>query len=198
MAAGQQAGAQAKRQQEQLQAEQAANAKKGEALIKRSVVPAEEPGACAQEGFARTQECKGKVGDLNLKPGEYEITVEKVSRVGTTYGPVEVERKTVCVTEDAPVPEALGAGSPRRVKRGKEKITWADSADARTTKGGILYRADSLEGALTNTMDLGSGQQALYVTKVTGRRIGDGNCVGGRDYSAKKGGGTPQHIRTTS
>jgi hypothetical protein len=191
MAMGQEMAAQGKQQQAQLQAEQAANAKKGEALIKRSVVPAEEPGACDQAGFGRTPECEGKAGDLNLKPGEYEITVERGSRVGTSYSPVEVERKTVCVTGDAPVPEALGAGSPRHVKRGKEKITWTDAAGGRTTMGGILYRADSLEGALTSTMDLGAGQQALYVTKVTGRRTGDGNCVGGRDYSAKKKGGDP-------
>jgi hypothetical protein len=191
MAAGQQAAAEAKERQAQLQAEQAANAKKGEALIKRSVVPGEEPGACVQEGFGRTPECDGKSGDLNLKPGEYEITVEKGSKVGTNYSLVEPERKTVCVTGETPVPEALGAGSPRRVKRGKERITWADTDGGRTTKGGVLYRGDSLEGALTTTMDLGPGQQALYVTKVSGRRIGDGNCVGGRDYSAKKGGGNP-------
>ena len=189
MAAGQQAVAQAKQQQAQLQAEQAANAKTGEALIKRSIVPAEEPGACTQEGFGRTPLCEGKAGDLNLKPGEYEITVEKGSRFGTTYTPVEVERKTVCLTEDAPVPESLGAGRPTQVKRGREKITWTDAAGGRTTKGGILYRGNSLEGATTTTMDLGGGQQSLVVAKVTGNRIGDGNCVVGRGYSAKKKGG---------
>ena len=189
VAKGQEMAAQAKTQQAQLQAEQAANAKKGEALIKRSVVPSEERGACAQEGFGRTPECEGKTGDLNLKPGEYEITVERGSRFGTTYTPVEVERKTVCLTAEEPVPGVLGAGRPSQVKRGKEKITWTDAAGGRTTKGGILYRGNSLEGALTNTMDVGSGQQSLSVASVTGRRIGDGNCIGGRDYSAKKKGG---------
>lgn len=38
---------------------------------------------------------------------------------------------------------------------------------------------------VTNTMDLGAGQFTLSVTKVSGRRTGDGNCTGGRDYSAK-------------
>jgi hypothetical protein len=185
MAAGQQAAARAQQQQAQLQAEQAAAAKKGEALIRRSVVPDEESGACAQAGFGRTPECEGKAGDLNLKPGEYEITVEKGTRYGTTYTPVEEERKTVCVTEDAPVPEALGAGRPAHVKRGSEKITWAEAAGGRTTKGGILYRGNSFEGAVTSTMDIGTGRQSLTVAKVTGRRIGDGSCVGGRDYSAK-------------
>ena len=187
VAAGKQAAAQGQQKQAEMQASLAANAKKGEALFKRSVVPAEESGACGQAGFGKTPECEGKAGDLNLKPGEYEITVEKGSRFGTTYTPVEVERKTVCLTEEDPVPAALGAGRPAHVKRGKEKITWTDAAGGRTTKGGILYRGNSLEGAVTSATDLGPGQQSLVVAKVTGRRIGDGNCVGGRDYSAKAG-----------
>jgi len=196
MAAGQQAAGQAKQQQAQMQAEQAANAKKVEALIKRSVVPAAERGACDQKGFGKTPECEGKAGDLNLKPGEYEVTVERGSRVGTTYPPVEVERKTVCVTENTPVPGVLGTGSPAHVKRGRERITWTETAGGQVTKGGILYRGNSFEGAVTSTMDLGAGQKSFGVAKVTGRRIGDGNCAGGRDYSsrgraysAKKGGG---------
>ena len=189
MAAGKQAAVQAQQQQAQMQAEQAANAKKGEAFFKRSVVPSEERGACAQEGFGRTPECEGKTGDLNLKPGEYEITVERGSRIGTTYTPVETERKTVCLADDGPVPDVLGAGRPAHVKRGKETISWTDAAGGRTTKGGILYQGNSLEGAMTSTMDLGAGQGSFSVTKVTGRRIGDGNCIGGRDYSAKKKGG---------
>ncbi|TFH29409.1 MAG: DUF3617 domain-containing protein [Deltaproteobacteria bacterium] len=186
MAAGQQAAVQGQKQLAQIQAEQAAVAKKTEAFIKRSVVPADEPGACGQAGFARTPECQGKAGDLNLKPGEYEITLERGSRVGTTYMPVEEERKTVCLTEDAPVPAALSAGPPAHVKRGKERITWTGAAEGQTTKGGILYRGNSLEGAMTNTMDLGAGQQSFIVTKVTGRRIGDGNCIAARDYTAER------------
>ena len=185
MAKGQEMAAKGKQQQAQLQGELAANAKKGEALIKRSAVPAEERGGCAQQGFGRTPECDGKTGELNLKPGQYEITVERGSRFGTTYTPVEEDRKTVCLTEDEPVPGALGAGRPAHVKRGKERITWTDTDGGRTTKGGILYRGNSLEGAMTSTMDVGSGQPSLSVVKVTGRRIGDGDCIGGRDDSAK-------------
>ena len=95
----------------------------------------------------------------------------------------------MCLTDDDPGPGVLGAGRPTHVNRGKERITWTDTAGGRTTKGGILYRGNSLEGAVTSTMDLGAGQQSLSVAKVTGRRIGDGDCIGGRDYSAKKSGG---------
>jgi len=66
MAAGQQAAAQAQQQQAAMQAEQAANAKEGAAFMKRAVVPAGEPGACAQKGCSRTPECGNKVGGLNL------------------------------------------------------------------------------------------------------------------------------------
>lgn len=185
MAAGQEMATRGKQQQAKLQAEQAANAKKGEALIKRSVVPADERGACAQQGFGRTPECEGKAGDLNLKPGQYEITVERGSRFGTAYTPVEEERKTVCVTGDDPVPAMLGAGRPERVKRGKERITWTGESGPQTTKGGILYRGNSFEGAMRTTQEAGKGQQSLTVVKVTGRRTGDGDCIEGRDYSAK-------------
>ena len=95
----------------------------------------------------------------------------------------------MCLTEDDPVPGVLGAGRPIHVKRGKERITWTDAGGGQTTKGGILYRGDSLEGAVTNTMDPGAGRQSLSVAKVTGHRTGDGDCIGGRDYSAKKKGG---------
>jgi hypothetical protein len=195
--AGQQALARAQQQQAEIQAEQAANAKKGEAFMKRAVVPAEEPGACAQKGCARSPECEKRIGELNLKPGDYEITIGQVSRVGTTYTPVKEERKTVYVDEENPVPAALSCGKAASVKWGKEKITWTEtpgdgaskggilrilseavpSAHAVTgvTKGGVFYRGNSFEGAVTNTMDFGGAQQSLNVTSISGRRVGDGN-----------------------
>jgi len=59
MAAGKQAAVQAQQQQAQMQAEQAANAKKGEAFFKRSVVPSEERGACAR-GVRENAGVRGK------------------------------------------------------------------------------------------------------------------------------------------
>ncbi|TRZ97401.1 MAG: DUF3617 family protein, partial [Deltaproteobacteria bacterium] len=134
MAAGQQAAVQGQKQLAQIQAEQAAIAKKTEAFFKRSVVPADEPGACAQKGCTRSPECAKRIGELNLKPGDYEITVEQASRVGTAYTPVKVERKTVFLDEENPVPDAFSCGKAASVKWGKEKITWID-----TSGGGPLY-----------------------------------------------------------
>jgi hypothetical protein len=196
MAKGQEMAAQAQQQQAEMQAEQAAIAKKTEAFMKRAVVPAEERGACAQKGCTRTPECEKKVGELNLKPGDYEITIEQASRVGTAYTPVKVERKTVYLDEESPVPAALSCGRSASVKWGKERITWTEtpgggeskggiprmlsevipSAHAVTggTNGGVSYRGDSFDGAVTNTMDLGGDQQSSNVTSITGRRVGDG------------------------
>jgi hypothetical protein len=213
MAAGQQAAVQAQQLQAEMQAEQAANAKKGEAFMKRAVVPAEEPGACAQKGCTRTPECGKKIGDLNLKPGDYEITIEQASRIGTTYTPVKVERKTVYLDGENPVPGALSCGRAASVKWGKEKITWTDTpgggaseggilrilsevipsahAVGGVTKGGVSYRGNSFEGAVTNTMDLGGAQQSLNATNISGRRVGDGALPTGRGYSPKKQAGDP-------
>lgn len=194
---GQEMAAQAKQQQAEMQAEQAAIAKKTEAFMKRAVVPAEERGACAQKGCARSPECGKTIGELNLKPGDYEITIEQASRVGTAYTPVKVERKTVYLDEENPVPAALSCGRAASVKWGKEKITWTDApgggeskggiprmlsevipsahAVAGVTKGGVSYRGNSFEGAVTNTIDHGRDRQSLNVTGITGRRVGDGN-----------------------
>lgn len=211
MAAGQQAAVQAQQQQAAMQAEQAATAKKGAAFMKRAVVPAEEPGACAQKGCSRTPECGKKVGELNLKPGDYEITIEQASRLGSTYTPVKEERKTVRLDGENPVPAALSCGQSANVKWGKEKITWVETvgggeskggfpgifselipsahAVAQVTRGGVSYGGDAFDGAVTNTIDLGGDQQSLNVTKITGRWVGDGILPTGRGYSQKKGEG---------
>ena len=201
MAAAEQAIAQGKQQQ----AEQAAIAKNTEAFMKRAVVPAEERGACAQKGCMRTPECEKKIGELNLKPGDYEITIEQASRIGTSYTPVKTERKTVYLDEENPVPTALSCGRSASVKWGKERITWTEtpgggeskggiprmlsevipSAHAVTgvTQGGVSYHGNSFDGAMTNTMDLGGGMQSLNVTSFNGRRVGDGKPPRGLGFS---------------
>ena len=181
MAAAKQAAAQA----EQAQAEQAAAGRKTEAFIKGVTVPQEERGACAQKGFAPTPECEGKAGKLNLNPGEFEVTIEQATRMGPNYSAVETKRSKVCLTEDNPVPRSVSDTGSAQVKRGKERVTWTEPAGAGgTAKGGLVYRGDTVEGAVTQTMELGSGYQSLIVKKVTARRTGDGKCLGGRSYTA--------------
>jgi hypothetical protein len=98
---------------------------------------------------------------------------------------------------DDPVPPELRAGRQvRKVKRGKDKITWGESSESGETLGGIVYRGTSFEGVVIQKSRPGSGMEHLQVTKVTGRRVGVGDCAKevdsadvGRGYTAKKKGG---------
>jgi hypothetical protein len=189
MAAGQQAAVQA----QQLQAEQEALRKKCEEFVKRTPVPAEDPGMCEQGGAARSRECEEKVGKLNLEYGQYEITVEEANRISSGCGFSEAKRKTFCLNMDDPVPPELRAGRQvRKVKRDKDKITWRESSEGGEIMGGVVYRGTSFEGVVIQKIRPGSGMEHLQVTKVTGRRVGVGDCPKevdsadvGRGYTAK-------------
>ena len=192
MAARQAQAEQAMAQSKQQQAEQEALRQKCEEFMKRAAVPAEDPNACAQEGFARTPDCEQKVGSLNLQYGLYEITVEQASRIGPNCilqeekRKKEEKRKTVCLNEDDPVPPDLKAGRQvRKVKRGKDKITWKDTYEGGETRGGVVYSGTSFEGVAIQKGSAGPGMEQLHVTKVTGRRVGDGNCPKGWEYTSK-------------
>jgi len=195
MAAGQQAAVQA----QQLQAEQEALRKKCEEFVKRTAVPADDPGMCEQDGFTRSKECEEKFGKLNLEYGQYEITIEVANRISSSCGFSETKRKTFCLNMDDPVPQELRPGRQvRKVKRGKDKITWKESSESGETMGGIVYRGTSFEGVVIQKSRPGSGMEHLQVTKVTGRRVGVGDCPKevdsadvGRGYTAKKQGGDP-------
>jgi hypothetical protein len=195
MAAKRAQAEQAMAQAKQQQAEQEALRKKCEEFVKRTAAPAEDPKACAQEGFGRTPDCEQKIGSLNLQYGLYEITVEKATRVGPNCFMSEEnqkageKRKTVCLNQDNPVPQELSAGRQvRKVKRGKDKITWEESYPGGVTSGGVVYRGDSFEGVEIQKGSAGPGTEQLQVTKVTGRRVGDGDCPKeskGREYTSR-------------
>jgi hypothetical protein len=178
-------------QAEKTKAEQEALRKQCEEFIQRTIVPAEEPGAYTQEGYSKTPEGEQKVGSLNLQVGLYEITVEEASRIGPSCVKQQENResgekpKTVCLNEDNPVPYELRTGSQvRQVKRGKERITWKESSAREEVRGGVVYRGNSFDGVVTKKSVLPTGQETLQVTKVTGRRVGDGDCQKGREGRA--------------
>jgi hypothetical protein len=180
-----------------MQAEQEALRKKCEEFVKRTAVPADDPGMCEQDGFTRSKECEEKVGKLNLEYGQYEITVEVANRISSSCGFSETKRKTLCLNMDDPVPQELRPGRQvRKVKRGKDKITWRELSESGETLGGVVYRGTSFEGVVIQKSRPGSGMEHLQVTKVTGRRVGVGDCTKevdsadvGRGYTAKKKGG---------
>ncbi len=183
MAAAEQAVAQGKQQQAEMEAQRL----KAESFLKKTVVPADEPGACEQEGFDWTEECERKVGKLDLQDGEYEITIEEAGRLGPNSYLSEVKKNTVSLGENAPVPRELLTGQQvRKVKRGKEKITWSVSGEGMETTGGVSYHGASFEGVSTTKSVAVKGLEQFQVKKVTGRRIGDSKSAVGRHYSAKR------------
>lgn len=183
MAVANQAVAQGKKQQADMEAQQ----RKAEAFLKKIAVPADEPGACEQEGFEWTEECEQKAGKLNMQDGEYEITIEEGSRIGPNSFLSEVKKNTVSLGENAPVPRELLTGQQaRKVKRGKDKITWRVSGEGMETKGGVSYSGSSFEGVVTTKSVAAGGFEQFQVKKVTGRRIGDAKYPVGRHYSPKQ------------
>lgn len=169
----------------QVQAEQEALRKKCEDFVQRTVVPADPPESCGQEGVRRNAKCEKMVGKLDMEFGRYEITVEQASRIGPSCTLTEEKRKAVCMNMDDPVPPELLVGRQvRQVKRGKDRITWSDSSAGMETKGGIVFRGNSFEGVVTRKSSGNAGMEQLQVTKVTGRRAGPGDCPKERDASA--------------
>ena len=152
-------------------------------------VPAADPSACRQQGFAAMAECAPKVGTLPLQPGLYRVTTEKAASMPTGGStPVDTQEEEICLSPEDPVPSSIsGAHEVQQVKRSKDKINW-DYKDAQTdTRGGITYQGSGFSGVVSETVQYGPDMKMNQVTKVTGRRIGDGNCGGGsgRAYTAK-------------
>lgn len=172
----------------QAQAEQEALRKKCEEFMKRVSVPAEDPGGCVQNGFGWSAKCHTAVGDLNLQYGLYEITVEEANRAGQFCSMKEEKRKngekpiTICMNQADPVPPELRTGRQvRQVRRGKDRITWKDSFEGGEVRGGVVYRGTSFEGVLYQKTGSPSGMESIHVKRVTGRRVGEGDC---RDFKA--------------
>ena len=166
-------------------------------------VPEEDPGSCMVSGEKfQDPACESKVGKLNLKPGQWEITTQEgIDQMG--HPMVDDPKKTTqCITQESPMILAVQNNSGTRASRTSQKITWrfnrADSLKV-DEKGGIIYKGDTLEGAIVRTEEYGSSAKIVHRTKISGQRIGDGNCLAqgreytspGRDYTSKKRKTTP-------
>lgn len=165
------------------QAEQAALARKAEDLVKHTKVPGEDPGAFVQDGFAITRECGNAIGSNAFEPGYYRVKFEKATEILNSYRLDKARNDEIKLDEKSPVPRSMLPGGKAAVKCGKGKITWASSDGNVTTKGGIVYKGKSFEGAARSTLTHESGKKIVEVVKVTGR------WVGGRDYSSRGGEG---------
>jgi hypothetical protein len=166
--------------------------------LSRLSVPAEDPGSCplGGENF-QNPDCEGKVGKLNLKPGEWEITTQEgVDQMGHPMVG-DPKKTTQCLTHESPMVLAVQKYPEIKAARSSQKITWSFNKTDRLKideRGGIVYRGDTLEGAVLRTEEYSGAGKILHKTKISGHRIGDGTCLAqgrdytsqGRDYSAKK------------
>ncbi len=171
------------------------------AEFSRLAVPVEDPGACvlADKAFADSVECSRKVGQLNMNPGEWEITLVQATKTVGDYMVGNPEKRTECLTFDSMVPSiARGGVDVSEKKRTSGKITWkyrqttyGSTVDER---GGITYKGISLEGVVIKTQTVQPDSVIEYKTKISGSRIGDGNCLKQkraytsqkRDYTSQK------------
>jgi hypothetical protein len=133
--------------------------------------------------------CEGKAGKLNLNPGEWEITTQEGAEQAGYPTVREPKRTTQCLTHESPMITALGKSSGKKAARSSQKITWSFSkADSFKIeeRGGIIYKGDTLEGAVLRTEEYGSGSKVVHKTRISGQRIGDGKCLAqGRDLTSK-------------
>jgi hypothetical protein len=160
-------------------------------------------------------QCDERLGALAIKAGDWEITTETTSKTIYPGEPKSEPKKTKSkaktrtkekekaedrtmhtdVTTDTRK-ECLSPDSEpltgEQMKRSSNVVTWK-SAETREAggitvkeehEGGIEYKGDSFEGGKIHRHILPSGQTISY-TRVTGKRLGDGNCSTGREGSSK-------------
>ncbi len=104
------------------------------------------------------------------------------------YFGVETETKKACLSPDA---EPL-VGSP--MKRSANAVTWKSASSQEVgnitvkeeDEGGVEYHGDTFEGGKIHRR-MQPGVHHTNYTRVTGKRLGDGNCLlRGREPSSKK------------
>jgi hypothetical protein len=168
-------------------------------------VPGDDSGACTMEGegFRDSADCDRKVGKLRLNPGLWEIVTEQATKMMDQYYAGNPETNTMCLTSNSLVPHISGTDESKaqNKKRSAGKVTWRSREDAYgmtvDVRGGINYRGDTLEGVVVRTQTDKQGNATEVKTHVTGKRIGDGNCLAQkREYTSQKRDYTSQKRET--
>ncbi len=185
---------QAKKAQAENEKNQAAM-KARSAVFAKFTVPDEESGACSLngDGFKDSADCEKKVGKLRLNAGQWEIVTEQATKMQKDYYAGDPQTTTTCLTSNSIVPHISGTDASRaqNKKRSAQRITWRSREDAYgmtvDERGGINYKGDTLEGVVVRTQTTKQGTTTEVKTHVTGRRLGDGNCLAQvRDYTSQK------------
>jgi hypothetical protein len=157
----------------------------------KAPVPEEAPGSCSLKGKSFVDsDCKKQIEKFNFKPGEWEITIQK-GAMQTFEGKVQAasvedpQKNIQCITYDAPILSNLDGMWDYKVSPQAISGAMKNDMAKQSGKGGYSFSDENLEGAFLFTIDYGASK-TISRTNITGRRIGDGNCQQGRDYTAQK------------
>jgi hypothetical protein len=159
--------------------------------LNKAPVPEVAPGSCSLQGksFADS-DCKKQIEKFNFKPGEWEVIIQK-GAIQTFDGKVQAasvedpQKNIQCITYDSPIISNLDGMWDYKVSSQEISGTIKNDAAKQSGKGGYIFSDENLEGAFLSTLDYGASK-TVSRTNITGHRIGDGNCLQGRDYTSKK------------
>ncbi|MBI5049901.1 MAG: DUF3617 family protein [Nitrospirae bacterium] len=192
----------AEQKQKELQRKGKEQQHRAEELF-RLPVPTADAGACVLKDWKiENPECDSKFGKLNIQIGEWEFTEERAhkftskdSKVQPLYQLEGVNKSAGCITEEQPsaLTAITGTGECiKEQKRNRNKITWkykcvynaVGGSFTDEANGGIVYNGNSYEGIIAKKTLHATGDVSTSVIKLSGKRLGDGQCIG-RDYTAK-------------
>jgi hypothetical protein len=165
--------------------------------LARLTVPEDGPGVC----LLSEPDCAGRPPRLNLMEGQWEMSEETTSTTKTketapsvaakgksktqaaqkdVYSPADIQKSSRCLTEQEALSYAKEASCVNDKKKGGNRITWKNTCaypdNTVEERGGITYNGDTYEGVRIKKMTT-AGIESTLITKLSGRRTGDGNCI---------------------
>lgn len=178
--------------------------------LAKLTVPDAGPGACLLSNPAG---CEAQFGKLNLQEGQWEMSEEGTSTVKESaspkvtkgkssrkesskpfYAPASLSTSTKCLSDKEALSYTQEQGCVKENKRSSDRVTWSAqctySGTTTEEKGAITYSGTSYDGVKIRKMST-QGGETTTITKLSGRRTGDGNCIRAavqRDSTSKKRG----------
>jgi hypothetical protein len=182
------------------QQEYEAKTKKGEELAKTAVVLEEGPNAC----LLSDNSCGVRFGQLSLQEGEWEMTEEMTTMMKDSgaptksktpqaapkeiFTPVTSQAAKRCFSQQEALSYTADQGCVKEDKRSGDRITWKYKCTYQGTateeKGSITYSGGRYEGARIKKTST-PGAETTQITKLSGKRLGEGSCIAKRDGSPR-------------
>jgi hypothetical protein len=175
--------------------------------LARLTVPDEGPGACSMS----EPDCGNRFGKLNLMEGQWQTVEEGTSTSKDTtpaktvkgktkpqearkevYTPANEQKSEKCLSEQEALSFTKEASCQSENKRSGDRVTWVSRCTYPDStveeRGGITYGGNTYEGVKIRKMST-KGTEATFITKLSGRRMGDGSCVAvapKREFTSKQ------------